>query len=54
MGEFFSEHWEWVLLGFMVLEKVVKLSPTDKDDILVDVVFQGLAKIVGKGKDGEK
>ena len=49
--EWISGNWEWVLLGFMVLEKLVKLSPTDKDDILVDVIFQGLAKMVGKGKD---
>ena len=51
--EWLSMNWEWVLLGFMVLEKLVKLSPTDKDDILVDVVFQGLAKMVGKKKDEE-
>lgn len=51
--EWFSQNWEWVLLGFMVLEKAVKLSPTDKDDILVDVVFQGLVKMVGKGKEAE-
>jgi hypothetical protein len=33
------------------LEKVVKLSPSDKDDIMVDVLFQGLSKMVGKGKE---
>jgi len=49
--DWLSQNWEWVLLAFMVLEKAVKLSPTDKDDILVDVVFQGLAKMVGKGKE---
>ena len=48
MIEWLSANWEWVLLGFMVLEKVVKLSPTDKDDILVDMVFQGLVKLVKK------
>ena len=25
-----------ILLGFMVLEKIVKLSPSKKDDILID------------------
>ena len=40
---------QWVLLGFMVLEKMVKMSPSDKDDILLDVVIEGLTKIV-KGK----
>lgn len=48
MIEWFSGNWEWVLLGFMILEKVVKLSPTDKDDILVDMIFQGLTKLVRK------
>ena len=44
-------NWEWVLLAFMILEKIVKMSPSDKDDILLDVVFQGLSKIVKKGKN---
>ena len=39
-------NWEWVLLVFMVAEKIVKMSPSDKDDILVDVLIQGLTKIV--------
>jgi len=46
--EWLTLNWEWVLLGFMVLEKIVKMSPSDKDDILLDVVFQGLTKIVKK------
>ena len=46
--EWLTLNWEWVLLGFMVLEKIVKMSPSDKDDILLDVVFQGLTKMVKK------
>ena len=46
--EWIAENWEWVLLGFMVAEKVVKMSPTDKDDILVDVIFDGLKQMVKK------
>ena len=46
--EWLASNWEWVLLAFMVLEKVVKMSPSDKDDILLDVVFQGLTKMVKK------
>jgi len=49
--EWLSDNWEWVMLAFVVLEKVVKLSPSDKDDIMVDVLFQGLSKMVGKGKE---
>ena len=41
-------NWEWVLLGFMVAEKLVKMSPSDKDDILLDVVFNGLKKMLNK------
>ena len=44
--EWLSANWEWVLLGFMVLEKVVKMSPSDKDAILLDVVVQGLPRMV--------
>jgi len=44
--EWLSSNWEWVLLVFMVAEKVVKMSPSDKDDILLDVVVQGLTKMV--------
>ena len=44
--EWLLMNWEWVLLGFMILEKIVKMSPSDKDDILLDVIFQGLTKIV--------
>ncbi len=46
--EWLTSNWEWVLLAFMILEKVVKMSPSDKDDILLDVVFQGLTKMVKK------
>ena len=44
--EWLSQNWDWVLLGFMVAEKAVKMSPSDKDDILLDVVVQGLTKMV--------
>tara|TARA_R110001592_G_scaffold351191_2_gene648205 strand:- start:497 stop:652 length:156 start_codon:yes stop_codon:yes gene_type:complete len=44
--EWLTVNWEWVLLGFMILEKIVKMSPSDKDDILLDVVFKGLTKMV--------
>jgi len=49
--EWLSQNWEWVLLVFMVAEKIVKMSPTDKDDILLDVVIQGLTKMVKGNKD---
>ena len=36
------------LVVFFILEKVVKLSPTKYDDILLDVVWDGFRKVVGK------
>ena len=48
--EWLTMNWEWVLLAFMVLEKIVKMSPSDKDDILLDVVVQGITKMVKGGK----
>ena len=33
-------NWEWIKLGFYTLEKVVKLTPTDKDDIIFDMVIK--------------
>ena len=40
MTEWLTTNWEWCLLGFMVLEKVVKLSPSKKDDILFDSIIK--------------
>ena len=48
MAEFMSANWEWFLLAFMVCEKLVKLSPTDKDDIVLDIVWNSIKKVVGK------
>lgn len=46
--EWLQTNWEWVLLGFMILEKLVKMSKTQADDILLDVVWNGIKKIVKK------
>ena len=40
MMEWITNNWEMVLLGFMILEKVIKLSPTKADDILLDMVLR--------------
>ena len=44
--EWLQMNWEWILLGFMILEKIVKMSPSDKDDIILDVIVQGITKMV--------
>ena len=40
MTEWIIANWEWILLGFYALEKIVKLSPTQYDDILFDAVIK--------------
>ena len=46
--EWLANNWEWVLIGFMIAEKGVKLSPTKYDDIILDIVWKNLKKIVKK------
>lgn len=46
MTEWLVTNWEWVLLGFMVLEKIVKMSPSKKDDILLDSIIRPLFEML--------
>ena len=46
--EWLAGNWEWVLIGFMVAEKLVKLSPTKYDDIILDMVWGGIKKALNK------
>ena len=41
-------NWEWMLLGFMVAEKLVKMSPTQYDDILLDFIWKNIKKLAKK------
>ena len=36
-------NWEWVLLALYVVEKVVKLSPSKKDDVIFDMILKPIA-----------
>ena len=40
MSELILANWEYILIGFYALEKIVKLSPTQYDDILFDAVIK--------------
>jgi hypothetical protein len=54
MAEFLVANWQWVLLAFMGLEKIVKLTPTKYDDILLDAVLKPMVyRITGKKKPSE-
>ena len=44
------ENWDICLLVFMILEKAVKLSPSKNDDIVLDIVWNGI-KSMGKSDD---
>jgi hypothetical protein len=39
-------NWMWILLGYFILEKVVKLTPTPYDDITVDILITGIWKVM--------
>ena len=40
MSEWLVANWEYVLVVFYALEKIVKLTPTKYDDILFDAVLR--------------
>tara|TARA_R100000664_G_C2749882_1_gene137207 strand:- start:999 stop:1145 length:147 start_codon:yes stop_codon:yes gene_type:complete len=40
MMTFITSNWEWILLAMYVIEKVVKLSPSKKDDVIFDMVLK--------------
>ena len=44
-----TANWEWVLLAMYVIEKVVKLSPSKKDDVIFDMILKPIVdKVKGK------
>ena len=46
--DFLANNWEWVLIAFMIAEKLVKLSHTKYDDIILDIVWKNIKKLMGK------
>ena len=42
MIEWIQSNWEIVVIIFFVIEKVIKLSPTKSDDILLDMILKPL------------
>ena len=44
-----TANWEYLLLALYVVEKVIKLSPSKKDDLVWDMVLKPIVdKIKGK------
>lgn len=48
MLSFLTSNWEWVLLSFYVLEKVIKLSPSKQDDVIWDMVLKPIIDKIKK------
>ena len=47
--EFLTGNWEYVLLVVYVIEKLVKLSPSKKDDVIFDMILKPIIdKVKGK------
>ena len=46
--DWITSNWVWMLIGCMAAEKIVKMSPTKYDDILLDFVWGNLKKMVKK------
>ena len=46
--EWIINNWQYLLLAFYVVEKIVKLTPTKYDDILLDIIWGAIKKIAGK------
>ena len=47
--ELLTNNWVYVLLAVYILEKVVKLSPSKKDDVIFDMVLAPIFNAI-KGK----
>ena len=45
-----AANWEWILLGFYIIEKAVKLSPTKQDDIIFDAILKPIFDKLSFGK----
>ena len=46
MIRFLVEHWEYVVLAIYLAEKIVKVTPTKYDDIVVDIIAKTILQIV--------
>ena len=45
---FLSSYWEYVVIGFLVIDKIVALSPSKMDDLMWYSLKKVLKKAAGK------
>tara|TARA_R100001594_G_scaffold145992_1_gene196788 strand:+ start:465 stop:614 length:150 start_codon:yes stop_codon:yes gene_type:complete len=43
--EFLTSNWEWCLIALMIAEKIVKLSPSKNDDIILDSIVKPILNL---------
>tara|TARA_Y100000310_G_C20081171_1_gene533895 strand:- start:172 stop:315 length:144 start_codon:yes stop_codon:yes gene_type:complete len=46
--ELLANYWEYVLIGFLLIDKIVALSPSKMDDLIWFSVKKMLKKAAGK------
>ena len=46
--DFLSNYWEYVMIGFLVIDKIVAMSPSKMDDLIWFSVKKMLNKASGK------
>jgi hypothetical protein len=51
---FIIANWAYILLTFFIAEKIVKLTPTPIDDIVIDLIIKNVWKGMLKTFDGMK
>ena len=49
--EWLITNWEWVALGLLIADKIVAVTPTKHDDLILTAIKGALAKLV-PGKQG--
>ena len=45
---FLSNYWEYIIIGFLVIDKIVAMSPSKMDDLIWFSVKKMLKKAAGK------
>ena len=50
MSEWVIQNWEYVLVVFYAVEKIVKMPPTKYDDILFDMLLKPIKEKISPSK----
>ena len=50
MSEWVIQNWEYVLVVFYSVEKIVKMTPTKYDDILFDMLLKPIKEKISPSK----